>query len=695
MFDIVVKNVNLYYIIIWSFPFMKSFARYILWIGTVLSFLQQVNAQPHLVDSLEKDLKKSTSDSTSIFLLSQLASNYFVYDSAKSFRYLEDGFKVAKKLNWDFAYGFYYENKARVRQMSIDEATAEILYDSAIYYYQKSAAARRNKKESDEATLSIANCKGEKGELLVAKQAYTEAIAEYMLAVDTWKKSDNDQKTAALGVYYAKISTVYYKLSQIEKALEYDKLGFALIQESHNEEDMAYSLIYICDDYIRLHQLDSALFYLAKAKPLIEKLNNRRLNLQYYNKLGGISRQKKNYKEAVGYFSKSLAIAKLDKNNYQIVASQKIIGLCYEKLEDYVSARSYLVPAWLGAKEKNYQLEKIEILQELVNVEKNTHHPAQAFTYLEELNVLKDSSTTSATKKAIAEIENKYKAAEKEKTILQLEKDKQIQNLSIQQKSTLNYFLIASLVAVLVIGILGYLNFRNRYLLSKKETELRQKQISELEKDRQLIAVDSMIKGQEDERSRLAKDLHDGLGGLLSGVKFSLSNMKDNLIITPENMAVFERSLDMLDTSIKELRRVAHNLMPETLSKFGLDEALKGYCSTINSTKLLTVSYQSLGMDARLDSSVEIIVFRIVQELLNNILKHASATTAFVQLIREEKRLNIVVEDNGKGFDAALTENSSGAGWTNIRSRVDYLKGQLDIHSDLGKGTMVNIEFNI
>ena len=81
------------------------------------------------------------------------------------------------------------------------------------------------------------------------------------------------------------------------------------------------------------------------------------------------------------------------------------------------------------------------------------------------------------------------------------------------------------------------------------------------------MAVDSMLKGQEEERSRLAKDLHDGLGGLLSGVKFSLSNMKDNLIVTPDNMTVFERSLDMIDTSIKELRRVAHNMMPEMLTE--------------------------------------------------------------------------------------------------------------------------------
>jgi signal transduction histidine kinase len=151
----------------------------------------------------------------------------------------------------------------------------------------------------------------------------------------------------------------------------------------------------------------------------------------------------------------------------------------------------------------------------------------------------------------------------------------------------------------------------------------------------------------------------------------------------------------MIDSSIRELRRVAHNMMPEMLAKFGLDEALKEYCNTINTAKLLTVKYQSFGMETRLDNSVEIIVYRIIQELLNNTMKHAIATEAFVQLIREGTRLNVVVEDNGKGFDTGLMANNKGAGLANVRSRVDYLKGELAIHAKPGSGVLVNIEFNL
>ena len=318
-----------------------------------------------------------------------------------------------------------------------------------------------------------------------------------------------------------------------------------------------------------------------------------------------------------------------------------------------------------------------------------------AFFYLKQLTGIKDSLKNDEINKAIAEMESKYQSEKKEKEIFRLQKNKEIQALSIKQKSTLNYILIGSIVALLITAFLAYRNFRHRQSLAKKQVELQEQIIRELEKDRQLVAVDSMLIGQEEERSRLAKDLHDGLGGLLSGVKFSLSNMKDNLIITPDNMAVFERSLDMIDTSIKELRRVAHNMMPEMLTKFGLDEALKEYCNTINATNLLSVKYQSMGMDTRVEKSAEIIIYRIIQELLNNIMKHATATEAMVQLIKEDGRFNIIVEDNGKGFNTALLKNDKGAGLVSIQSRVDYLKGRLDIHSEIGKGTLVNIEFNI
>ena len=382
-------------------------------------------------------------------------------------------------------------------------------------------------------------------------------------------------------------------------------------------------------------------------------------------------------------------------NDYEIAGANQNLGYGYFLNEDYDQAVHYSKIAIEQSKKLGLPQIEQYTLKNLSELEEKRKDFFAAYNYLKEYVSVNNTVITKTHQENIQALEAKYQSEIKDARITQLDDEKKIQALSIKQKSTLNYFLITFVAALLITGFLGYRNFRNRQLLAKQQDVLRQQQIRELEKDKQLVAVDSMLKGQEEERSRIAKDLHDGLGGLLSGVKFSLSNMKDNLIITPDNMTVFERSLDMIDTSIKELRRVAHNMMPEMLTKFGLDEAVKEYCTMVNGTRLLAVKYQSVGMEKRLFTASEIIVYRIVQELLNNILKHAGASEAFVQLVRQDNRLNIVVEDNGKGFDKALLDNNTGSGWANIRYRVEYLKGQLDIHSGQGKGTLVNIEFNL
>jgi signal transduction histidine kinase len=217
-----------------------------------------------------------------------------------------------------------------------------------------------------------------------------------------------------------------------------------------------------------------------------------------------------------------------------------------------------------------------------------------------------------------------------------------------------------------------------------------------LEKERQLTTVQAVLKGEEQERSRLAKDLHDGLGGMLSGIKFSFQTMKGNLIMTPQNQQTFERSMDMLDSSIKEMRRVAHNMMPESLVRFGLETALKDYCNDINSSGALQISYQSIGLeDYDFEQTMAITIYRIIQELINNILKHASAKTAIVQVTKSDSLLAITVEDDGKGFDPGIFDQSKGMGWINIRNRVDFLKGKLDVNSQADNGTSVQIEFTI
>jgi two-component system, NarL family, sensor kinase len=310
------------------------------------------------------------------------------------------------------------------------------------------------------------------------------------------------------------------------------------------------------------------------------------------------------------------------------------------------------------------------------------HNYTDMTRYRDSADKIHNKQFTEATALHQGVYEARYKTLEKETQI-------QLQQVQLRQKSTLNYILAGSAAALFIISLLTYFNYRQKQ-------KLQQQRITELETEKKLAATEAVLKGEAQERTRLAKDLHDGLGGMLSGIKYSFQTMKGNLIMTPENQQAFERSMDMLDSSIKEMRRVAHNMMPEALVKFGLDTALKDFCNDINQSGVLKINYQSTNLgSAVIDQTTAITIYRIVQELINNTIKHAGASSAIVQVDKAVNGITLTVEDDGKGFDTKILEYKGGIGWSNIQSRIDYLKGKLDVQSQPGKGTSVLVELNI
>ncbi len=296
----------------------------------------------------------------------------------------------------------------------------------------------------------------------------------------------------------------------------------------------------------------------------------------------------------------------------------------------------------------------------------------------------------------IQDMEAKYESEKKIQQINRLEQDSAIQELQLRQNRLILTTLAGITFTILVVGFLLIRSYRQRQLILNQKNELQERRISELETEKHLFAIEAVLKGQDMERIRLARDLHDGLGGMLSGIKLSFLKLKESLASNQNDQQQFDRSLDMLDGSITEMRRVAHNLMPEILLKFGLDTALKEYCDKITETRAILVSYQSIGLDKlEVNQTTLITIYRIVQELVNNIVKHAAAPNIFVQLAYHKDHLTISVEDDGKGFDTGIAQNSPGIGWQNIQNRVDYLKGIIDIQSEYNKGTTVQIDLQI
>jgi two-component system, NarL family, sensor kinase len=637
------------------------------------------------IDTLESQLKKLSDDTSKVIFLNEMVIKYQRVNAERAMELAKQSVELAKHIRFDFGLGSAYRLTGILYMDKSDFNTAAAYYNKSLELFtdKNDYRSRRYKGMLQHNFGVIHHYKGQ----------YDSAMSFYQEAARLYKELNDD---GLLFLTYNNLSTLYTQVLDNSNALKYAKECAEISNRLKDPFKISVASLAMAAAKSELKDYQGMDTLVNKVITISQQSGNYYMLGMGYKFLGKYQMESTRENRAA-LISLKAALENMIKagNDYEIAAANQNLGYGYFVNGDHEQAVHYSKIAI--AQSKKLGLPQIEqyTLKNLSELEEKRKDFFSAYGYLKDYVSVNNSVIAKTHQENIQALEAKYQSEIKDARIKVLDDEKQIQALSLQQKSTLNYFLITFVAALLITGFLGYRNFRNRQLLAKQQDVLRQQQIRVLEKDKQLVAVDSMLKGQEEERSRIARDLHDGLGGLLSGVKFSLSNMKDNLIITPDNMTVFERSLDMLDTSIKELRRVAHNMMPEMLTKFGLNEAVKEYCTMVNGTKLLAVKYQSVGMENRLFTATEIIVYRIVQELLNNILKHASASEAFIQLVRQDNRLNVVVEDNGKGFDTALLDNNTGAGWTNIRSRVEYLKGQLDIHSGQGKGTLVNIEFNL
>jgi two-component system NarL family sensor kinase len=631
-------------------------------------------------DSLVKKLSTASNDSARTRILLDMGEAIEETSTRESLGYYNQAFTFAKKTG----------NGHLILSSLNDIGVAYIelnKFDSAILSFEGAIEVARGMHD----TLRVARIMANIGNVHLHQKDRAGAIDYYLKSVRIWETCSDQTMLPRL---YANICSLFTDQQEYDKAVEYGHHAFELAQKNGDENSAVNALLNLSGAYGEIHQSQKQFASLNQALPLAKKGGDLEQIATVYHNLGDYYFSQKEYKHSLDHFLESFAYVKQMGNEYHLCTSYAALAEVYLKLGQDVDAKNYIVLAEELASRVGSRVDLGKIYETRAEVEDRAGNYKLANQYLSKRMVLSDSIFKAETSEKVADVEARFQNEKKQKEIASLQKDRQLQVLSIRQKSVFNNFLITLVIALLLLGFFGFRNYRHRQQLAKQTDLLQQQQIRELEKDKQLVAVGSMLKGQQDERARLAKDLHDGLGGLLSGVKYTLSNMKDNLIITPDNRAVFERSLDMLDTSIRELRRVAHNMMPEMLVKYGLDETLKEYCNSINETQLLSVKYQAFGMEGRLDSSMEIIIYRIIQELVNNTLKHAAATEVLVQLIKEQDRLSIIVEDNGKGFDTAILDSSKAAGFASIASRVDYLKGRLEVQSTPGKGTMVNIELN-
>ena len=278
------------------------------------------------------------------------------------------------------------------------------------------------------------------------------------------------------------------------------------------------------------------------------------------------------------------------------------------------------------------------------------------------------------------ELETKYQTADKEKQILiEQQKKKQFRNGVIAMGSIL---ILGSLVFLLI-----QKNTKRKQLLAIQEKELESQKVTTLLKEQELTAIDAMIEGQEKERQRIANDLHDDLGGLMATVKLHFNALKEKQ--SPE---LYDKTNKLLDKAYHKVRSVAHAKNSGVMAKKGLLKALNDMAKTVSQSNQLQVDVLDHGLDERLENSLELTIFRIVQELITNVIKHANASEATIHITKHDDSLNIMVEDNGKGFDTKRIVKKSGMGIHSIDKRIENLGGTVTIESEIKKGTTIIID---
>ncbi len=508
-------------------------------------------------------------------------------------------------------------------------------------------------------------------------------------AIPVAKKSNDDEILAAL---YKTVAIICLNNNEREKANEYFELTKNLLETTKNKSSTLLATkietynIY-AENLIELKKFSQARIILDKAKTILLKFPTESLNSNYFYSEAIYNSKQNNQKIALQFINKGLKISVL---NNDVVNSERLNYAKYEalqksnKLNEAKNILENLTKNSLFVvNKKNYSLELSKTYKKIGNYDK-------AYEYAEKYIILNDSLNDSKFKNEIVALEAKFNKTENESKIKQLLAQKEKSEL-LAKNNRLNMILLGLAIAFLLISIWFILNYyKNQKKINlQNEQNLKQELIS-LENQKKLDISDALIQGEEAERKRLARDLHDGLGSMLSGLKIHINKLfNDN----SENKNI-EKIETKLDNSIKELRQIAQNLMPESLLKLGLEDALRDLCIKLSDDKT-AIEFQFYSNTNEISESKQIIIYRIVQELLNNALKYAKASEILVSLNQNDKIVYLSFEDNGQGFDSKNASIFNGMGLKNIKNRVDFLKGNLEIESEINKGTVFNIELKI
>ena len=486
------------------------------------------------------------------------------------------------------------------------------------------------------------------------------------------------------GVFHNLMGYIYNKQGSRAEAHKQYSIYLSIAKNLHDSSRIAHAYREWSDVFVDGHQPDTALSYLMKAYAIYKELesiitspgnslpNYRVANLITVYKISQVYKIKKDYESALRYALKSVLYPEVP-NRYELAAYYINLGDVYQKLNKPKQALENLQQGLSIAKEIQHNEDIRDAYYNLSEFYKEEKQFDSAYYYYNNYVSLKDSIVNERTRQNIAFMQSKFDAEKKDEQI-------KTQQAQLKQQSLLRNIIIGSSFFLLIIFALFY----NWYRLKQKNKFQQQLNKQQNEMMNTVIAV------QDKERKRIAEDLHDSLGSILSAAKLKLSAVADSE--NGNGRHNYDDTMKLLDEAVNEMRNISHNLLPASLLRLGLVAGLQNLIDKITSKADLRITFISYGFKERLNENIEVSIYRIILESFNNIVKHAKAKNVTVQLMQYDNYINILIEDDGIGFENNDDIRRDGIGLNNIFSRVDSMKGKVDIDTRPKAGTVINID---
>jgi|LakMenE01Jun11ns_1017448.scaffolds.fasta_scaffold9934803_2 signal transduction histidine kinase len=683
-------------------------------------------AQSPKIDSLKGISRKTTVDSSLVKLYINIGMEFENINADSSFTYYKMALKKAEKCKFLFgeanskiflskyyilhlndyktAYSYTIGAKNILEKLLLKEKSIKrknIIQEKLIAVYSGMSTYYSNIGKNDVAEYYTRKClsyaKIIKSEDLIARSYYNlglislitndfpSALNWFLLSLKIREKTNkNNLHELCIG-----IGDIYFNLENYPKAIEYYSKVFML--KNKNYDASARSNVCIGNVYLRQNEFIKALEFYTKAEVLVGKYHLKRSQVMLYNSLGLYHQTMGNNDLALKYFFELLTIGEQTQKKEVIAITKLSIASIYEKENNDKLAIQFASSASKLAKEIS-RFNTYWACEELLSIlYEKQKLPQLALHHYKKFITTKDSIENKVNTEKIVKAQMNYEF-EKKELIVKAKQDKAraiaLQELNRQKliRNSVGGFSIL----IIIISIILVYNYKNRAKISKalaqKSEELYQQKAVELIKNEQVKSMRNYIKGEENERNRIASELHDGIGGTLSAIKLKLRKITEK-----DKNPQIEKVIDNVDFLYNDVRAISHNLISPQLKDSIFIEVINNLVNEIKDATNFEISLEYLEEDKinQLSEEIQVTVYRMIQELLKNSVSHSNGTKIEINVNKFDRELNLVVEDNGNGFDTS--KKRLGIGLRNLETRIKALGGKLIIDSVIGRGSAFNI----